>query len=656
VATRFYVDDDASPVSPAYDAGWEATGDAIRRLLARADEWSAVASGTQIIAPNGVANRDYLFWQGVSSPIAAQTISGTLTGLIVVREDATGNDARAQVVAKVVSADGSTVRGTLIAMDAGALANEFSSSFAAREFPRSTATTISSVAAQAGDRIVIEVGFRAHGTGVGDTRMGHNVAPDLTAVGEAGARGWVEFSGTIAFLKTGSDTGAGADAVSQNRRVGADTGSGADAGTLAVAHLRADTGAAIEALGSRTLAAAETGTGADDSEVEILVVAVETRPLPATLEEVLRGHHSPIARVLFLAADLDTVIHAIEATVAGDNRWLIGGDVTLDRARDIHRQGNVSLANRDGAYSPVDSSSLVWPNRIVRIERGARIGGVAQYAQLITGVVDDWAIDGSSGVVTFTVWSRLSLADGQFPSPLTFAVGTPIGTVVRALAELGGMGTTDGFYDLDDGGAALGDPRTFDTDDNILQAMIRLAFDNGLDLYDDGFGTLVLRPFVDPDTTTPVWTFRPGVDSTLTAASRTGKAGRVYNRAIVVGQGADRYPIRAEARVLNPDDPLYNPADGSGPVGDRPRPIYTSSDVTTQQAATATANRLLVEGALYEEALAAAAAPIPFLGARDVVRFTVAGVDDRYLLDQVAIPVGPGAMRMTTRRVRSLLA
>jgi hypothetical protein len=228
MASRLYFDDDAAPVSPSFDGGWEATGDAIRRLLAREDQWSAVATTTQIISPSGVANRDYLWIQAVSEPIAAQTITGDLTGLFIVREDAVGNDARAQLVAKVVSGDGLTVRGTLIAMDTGALASEFGSSFGAREFPRSTATTISSVAAQDGDRIVIEVGFRAHGTGTGDTRLSHNVAPDIAAVGGTSAREWIEFSNDILWLKTGTDSFSTADTQGNREFETADTASVAD--------------------------------------------------------------------------------------------------------------------------------------------------------------------------------------------------------------------------------------------------------------------------------------------------------------------------------------------------------------------------------------------------------------------------------------------
>jgi hypothetical protein len=456
-----------------------------------------------------------------------------------------------------------------------------------------------------------------------------------------------------------ADAGTGTEAsqVGQSK-VASDAGTGADAVvTLAIALARSDTAVGTEGLGARTFAVADAGVGTETAEVEILAVGVETRPMPQSLEAVLRSHHTPVARLLFMGSDLETILHAVEAAPGGDNQWLLSGNVSMERARNIHRQASVSLVNQTGQYSPVDAASLVWPNRLVRIERGARIVGVAQYSALITGVIDDWTVDGESGEVKFSVWSRLHLADQQFSIPTTYPTGLPVAVAIRAIAELGGLGTTDALYDLHDGGLTLPEPRVYDMDDNILASMIRLAFDNGLDLYDDGAGVLVMHPFVDPSTTmTDAWHFRTGADATMTAIERRGRAGILYNRAVVVSIGGDRYPIRAEARVLNPVDPLYNPVDGTGPVGDRPRPIYTTSDATGQQAANDLATRLLIEGALYEESIAAAAVPIPILGDRDVVRFTAAGTDDRYLLDSIDIPIGPGTMRMTTRRVRSLIA
>jgi hypothetical protein len=235
-------------------------------------------------------------------------------------------------------------------------------------------------------------------------------------------------------------------------------------------------------------------------------------------------------------------------------------------------------------------------------------------------------------------------------------VGTALGDAIRAIAELAALGTADDLYALDDGGASLGAARTFDgTSGTMLQAMIKLAMDMGCDLYDSGDGVVTLTPFADPSTLTSQWTFADAPGSQMTALTRTlqdpDSGHQVYNRQIVLGVGPDRYPIRAEARVTNPLDPLF-----WTPDNDRPAPPYVSPDVSTQQAANALANRLLIEGATYNEALASSSVPIPLISDRMLVHFTGAGVDDDYYLDTVTIPVGPGAMTMAVRRARSLLA
>jgi hypothetical protein len=265
-------------------------------------------------------------------------------------------------------------------------------------------------------------------------------------------------------------------------------------------------------------------------------------------------------------------------------------------------------------------------------------------------------VDEFSGRLSFTVWSRLHLAEQQFSQPVSFMAGTPLSVVIRFICELAGLGTSDLLYDLEDGGATLASSRTFDVAEVMLTAMIKLAFDAGLALYDDGHGRTVMHPFIDPLTAAPVWTFTPGQGAVLTSLGRTGRSTQVYNRAVAVGTGPDRYPVRAEARVLNPGDALYNPPDGSGPVGDRPRPTYTSPDITSQQAALAVAQRLLLEGALYEEAIGAASSPVPLAQARMVARFTAGDVDDLYLLDTTVIPLLKGKQQYTTRKLRSLLA
>jgi hypothetical protein len=209
MATRFYLLQSSAfvpSVSPPFAAGWNDTGGAVRRKLDlqpdRADSFVEFSRSEAVTT----SPYDVLLGQWVSAPLSgAQTISGTLKGQIRARESSSSADFRAQVVVKIVSNDGQTLRGTLLGFDTGALSSEFATSSTNRQFPRGGAVALSSVAAQDGDRIVIEVGYRSHNT-VSTSYTGYiEVGAPSSASGDlpedetttTQLRPWLEFSQTL---------------------------------------------------------------------------------------------------------------------------------------------------------------------------------------------------------------------------------------------------------------------------------------------------------------------------------------------------------------------------------------------------------------------------------------------------------------------------
>jgi hypothetical protein len=211
MATRLYLPNfPPPPVSPAFDAAWDVTTAAdrvkSRKVKLVPDVAASKVSGAETsTSPVNVLNRQY-----VSDPLSGdQTISGTVTGILRAGESNGAADMRAQTVIRIVSNDGSTVRGTLWAADTSAFTSEFPTTASAvtRKFPLAALTpwTLTPVNALNGDRIVIEVGARAHN--VVATSYTHNLyfgdyAPtDLTGAEDqnSAAAPWFEFSQTIAF-------------------------------------------------------------------------------------------------------------------------------------------------------------------------------------------------------------------------------------------------------------------------------------------------------------------------------------------------------------------------------------------------------------------------------------------------------------------------
>lgn len=209
MATRIYTTATAPPISPTATAGWEDVA-SITRLLGSRTAADYVQSN--IATPNGtgVANDDLLFYQIIYGPISAGALTGTVKGQFFAREANAALDGRAQIVIRIMDSTGTTSRGTSLNFDTGVLANEFAVAAGTqtnRKFPRAGATSLTSVTAQDGDYIVIEVGERNHGTSAtavriatGDSGTGSADLPEdeTTTSGSATVyRGWVEFSQTI---------------------------------------------------------------------------------------------------------------------------------------------------------------------------------------------------------------------------------------------------------------------------------------------------------------------------------------------------------------------------------------------------------------------------------------------------------------------------
>lgn len=220
MATRIrFADGLGTPgITPAAASGWEDSS-LMRRYQGITSGTTDTSNDTPATAGSGSANDDTACFQLVYGPIAAQTISGTIKGQMAPREAAAGTDARAQLVARVIASDGSTVRGTLYNFDTAALSSEFNISASARinrQFPRGGAQAVSSVDAQAGDYVVVEFGFRNHGTNTSAVRMGAgsgstDLPEDETTAAETASsayRPWVEFSATIAPLTEADATAA----------------------------------------------------------------------------------------------------------------------------------------------------------------------------------------------------------------------------------------------------------------------------------------------------------------------------------------------------------------------------------------------------------------------------------------------------------------
>ena len=163
MATRFYWGQVITAPAPTFSATWSAPGSTPTRLLMRTVKRKAtvtpiVASATETTA--AILNKQAV--QLISMPLAAQTITGTVKGYALFSESDTAQDCRVQCEIRIIS-QGGTVRGTLLASDIGGLSSEFTATPTNRRIPLLAATnTLTSVTAQEGDYLVVEIGHRTN--------------------------------------------------------------------------------------------------------------------------------------------------------------------------------------------------------------------------------------------------------------------------------------------------------------------------------------------------------------------------------------------------------------------------------------------------------------------------------------------------------------
>lgn len=224
--TRLYLPSSgAAPVNFAFAAGWEKTTGA-DRIAAVADKSNTALTDKTCSEDVTTGTYDVLARQYCYGPLVDQTIAGTVRGVIRVQESDVGADFRAQLVIRVMAADGTTVRGTLLDFDTASLVSEFPTTAASRWFPLNwDLVTLTPVTAQAGDYVVIEVGIRAHNTEAtnftatfrfGDPTAGTDRTEDETATDDNVP--WLEFTQPL-VLQGGGSGGSGGPLVNAQRLV-----------------------------------------------------------------------------------------------------------------------------------------------------------------------------------------------------------------------------------------------------------------------------------------------------------------------------------------------------------------------------------------------------------------------------------------------------
>lgn len=205
MATRLYLSsDDTQYTPPTNKAGWEGTGSSVVQRLSR--RRSGIATDIAIPENDASPTFDRLLGKWISDPLAAQTISGTVAFMLLMAESLAAGDLFPHIHAYVTQGDTDSVRGTLIANYIGAA--ELAVNASNHEIVSLPSVALTSVTAVAGDRLVVEIGYRATNTVTtgytgklkfgGTTSDAVGTETNVTGTSNTTAT-WLEFSGDLAF-------------------------------------------------------------------------------------------------------------------------------------------------------------------------------------------------------------------------------------------------------------------------------------------------------------------------------------------------------------------------------------------------------------------------------------------------------------------------
>lgn len=192
---------------PTIRGAWERTNEQIARALQTAPDepnLGAVTSNSSYETTT-LATNDQLVIRAITAPLAANyTFSGTLNVMLAVQQTFSNSANCFYIHAYVTTGNSDTVRGTLLANYVDTTGNDWSTTAAAKALL--AAQTLSGVAAQAGDRIVVEIGFKAKNT-FSTQQFGiiyyGGPGPDILSGGApTSGAGYIDFSDTFTLTET----------------------------------------------------------------------------------------------------------------------------------------------------------------------------------------------------------------------------------------------------------------------------------------------------------------------------------------------------------------------------------------------------------------------------------------------------------------------
>ncbi len=244
------------------------------------------------------------------------------------------------------------------------------------------------------------------------------------------------------------------------------------------------------------------------------------------------------------------------------------------------------------------------------------------------------------------------LINAKFGVTTTFTAGTPIGSVVAAIATNGGIPPSQ-FSFQDTFGINLQLDITFERGVERMTAITELATSIGFEAFFDGRGKLNFIPIFRPQAGVSVaHVFSAAADSNLVDFSLSTNDSYLRNRVVVYGESTENALVFAVASNTTVTSPTRIAA-----IGERIE-FIPSQFVTTNAMAQEIADAILSVSALEQYDMSTNGIVIPWLESGQNVEFSNpdAEVGDpiNFYVSNVSIPLHLGSMSGNVKRVTTV--
>jgi len=385
---------------------------------------------------------------------------------------------------------------------------------------------------------------------------------------------------------------------------------------------------------------------------------------------------APIRDVKIRVTALNSSLVPIQEVTAST----IEGTVYVDTSRATRRTCQLRLIDKNGEYTPKDSSSVFYWDKLIKIEYGLKIDGEYTYVPLGVFTIDRSEIIAENGAAVINIdgsdqWDSFSMA--TFTSNSGWASGTSINQIISDTASLCGLPLTR--ITLDPLGSRSATEKQVNVTwkyfigDNIGQKLKDWAQDWSIDIYFDVNGNLVthdmtLPPYTGTSNSAPDASFAVGDNAIMLGIQKAQSSHTIFNHIVVTGDTSDgTAAVRGEyiegtgTNVnTSPLKRTYNGRVGTGltiqELGSKILVIRTTTLKTSQQCLDR-AKVELSKNLVVEETIQLPTIVNPLFEGHDVIEITEQNTglqQQKYTLDSFDIPMRSSRQVLNVKKMRAL--